>query len=399
MRYLTIILLALFSCSGGGKWVETRVTNPSFYETVPAEMDLDLMFVRVKINGKDYRFLFDSGAPFSISSEVAKAIGFRATGSSITSSSGLKKGRLKYGLLKKVQIGDITFNNVTSYVIDFKRSIILDCLNFDGIVGSNLMNTCVWQLDPQNREITFTNDIDKLDLDGSYTVPMKKVSGQRSPHIPIKFNDAEPGYALFDTGSSHFITITYESYLSAKNRGKTNGIDIVTGRGLGSSGIFGSDDTTQFEIKLPKVKIGEEVMENVVTDMSHTDKTKVGMQFVRGRVVTLDFPNKLFHIKPTPNANVSNALASFGLSVRPDDTGSLIIGMLFENSPASEANLKLNSKVKSIDDIDLTMPENKGCGVFFQARDKLHEQDSIKLVVEEAGNQREVVLAKRILLQ
>ncbi|MEP2772788.1 MAG: retropepsin-like aspartic protease [Fulvivirga sp.] len=393
--YAAVFLLA---CSGGNKWVETKASREEFVTTIPVDMNLELMFTEVVIEDKKYRFLIDTGAPFAISPEIAKAIGFKASGSNTTNSSGLKKGRLQYGKIKEARIGNMRFSNITTYVIDFKRSILLDCLDFDGIVGANLMNCCVWQINPIEKTVTFTNDINKLDhIDDAYSLNMKKVGGQKSPYIPIQFNEADPGHALFDTGSGHYFTITYTSYLAAKKDGRADDIEFVQGRGLGSAGVFGSDDTTQFEIKLNRVQIGKELLENIVTDMSHTDKTKVGMKFVKGRIVTLDFPGKRFFIKKTPTANLQNQLNTFGISIRPDEVGNMIIGSVYDNSPAAQKFIRPSNKILAIDDLEFTSAD-KSCDYFFLARQKLIEQNSIKLLLADKDGQREVTLQKSVLL-
>ncbi|MTI21813.1 hypothetical protein E1176_12345 [Fulvivirga sp. RKSG066] len=395
---ILLLLFALSACGAGSKWVETKIPQQLFLETIPVDMNVDLMFATVTIKGNNYRFLVDTGAPFSISAEVAKEIDFQPTGSSVTSSSGLRKGRLNHGKINEVNIGPISFKNVTSYVIDFKQSIILDCLGFDGIIGSNLMNSCVWQLDPVNEQIVITDDISRLESPLGQSISMKKVGGQQSPYIPVQINKGDVGYALFDTGSSHFITVTYKSYLSAKKKGKASAIEVLTGRGLGSSGIFGSDDTTQFEIKLNKVKIGKELMHNVVTDMSHTDKTKVGMKFVKGRIVTLDFPNSKFYISPTETANIPKNIKSFGLDIRPNKNNEMIIGSVFENSPAADAGIITDSRVLAVDNIDTDMENQDHCSLFFQVKDHLKNNDTVRITLEEFGKNRQVILQKRVLL-
>lgn len=56
------------------KWTDViryvKVAQNEFRETVDFKIQKDLIFVPVIIHGREYCFLFDSGAPFSISNQL-----------------------------------------------------------------------------------------------------------------------------------------------------------------------------------------------------------------------------------------------------------------------------------------------------------------------------------------
>ena len=64
-----ILLIILVGCSM--RWTEAiqmgGISQQEFEEVVDIEVTRGLIIVPVIINGETYRFLFDSGAPFSIS--------------------------------------------------------------------------------------------------------------------------------------------------------------------------------------------------------------------------------------------------------------------------------------------------------------------------------------------
>lgn len=68
----------IVSCST--KWTQAirlgEVAQNQFRETVDVEIRNGLIFIPVTMRGKEYRFLFDTGAPFSISNKLQNDYSF-----------------------------------------------------------------------------------------------------------------------------------------------------------------------------------------------------------------------------------------------------------------------------------------------------------------------------------
>jgi len=65
-----------------------------FHKTVQTEVKLGLIFVPVEIDGEIHRFLFDSGAPFSISQKLQDKMGREYPGKSIEFVRAVAEGNL-----------------------------------------------------------------------------------------------------------------------------------------------------------------------------------------------------------------------------------------------------------------------------------------------------------------
>ena len=62
---------------------------------VPFELSKNIPFVRVKIAGKEYNFMFDTGAPCVISTEIYEQLGLKKVAvSQITDSGGIKNKQI-----------------------------------------------------------------------------------------------------------------------------------------------------------------------------------------------------------------------------------------------------------------------------------------------------------------
>lgn len=401
MRITIIILFILSSFQvglGGTKYVKTKIDKKNFVETISVETRLNLMFTEVEIEGQKYRFLIDTGAPFSISPELAEKINFNLRGTDTMRSSNSKRGVHKWGIVKNIKIGSVGFSRITAFVIDFRKSKVLACLDFDGIIGSNLMNTCIWQFHHDERKVIFSDMLSKLSYTSSSPQGIRKVGKQKAPYVVCKVNNGSETSVLFDTGSGDFFDLKYSTYYSAKKAGKVDeNIEVVTGRGLGSSGIYGAVDTTKFMIKLPKLTIAGEEMEGVVTDMSITSKTKVGIRFAKGRILTFDFPESQLYIHELPSKNVEKEFKTFGFGLHPKKDV-IIIGSIWEESSAEEYNLPKYAEVIKLDNMNFTQQEDN-CKLTFGSSEIMRDKDIVNITVEIDGNQKEFKLEKRDLFQ
>lgn len=384
--------------SAGAKYYKTKIDQKNFIETISIETQLNLMFTMVEIDGKKYKFLIDTGAPFAISPELAAKIDFKLRGNDTMRSSNSKRGVQQWGVVKKVKIGNIGFSRITTFVIDFRKSDVLACLDFDGIIGSNLMNTCIWQFRHDEKKAIFTDDISRLKDRSVTPQKIKQVGRQKAPYVVCKVNKGDNTYVLFDTGSGDFFDLKYSIYNNAKKAGKLDPeIEVVTGRGLGASGIYGAIDTTKFMVKLPKLVIAGEEIERVVTDMSITSKSKVGIRFAKGRVLTFDFPNQQLYIHNLPNQNIERQFKNFGFSLYPDKEGT-IVGSIWHGSSAEEMAVPKYAKVLSLNKLDFISQKDK-CKLTFGASEILRDTDTIDLKVLVEGEEKDFKLTKRDLFE
>ena len=212
-----------------------------------------------------------------------------------------------------------------------------------------------------------------------------------------KVNQGNSAYLLFDTGSVDFFDLKYRSYYDAKKAGTLDeNIEVVTARGFGASGIYGAKDTTKFMVKLPKLKIAGYEMENVVADMSITSKSKVGIRFAKGRVLTFNFPKDELYIHDLANANIEKSFDSFGFDLFPKEN-STIVGAIWENSDAEEEELPKYSKVIKMNNV--VLDPNDNCQRIFNAIDIVRKEKVIDLTVKDENEEKSYKLEKRDLFK
>ena len=195
MLRLLIVLIGyfnLFGCSFSKKGVMDigEVKNQHFTEKVSFEEQLNLIILPVELNGKTYRFLFDTGAPNVISPELQQQWQFKKIAKNSIRDSQGKSKKVQYVKLDELRIGGVDFLNTAACVIDFKANPVLGCLELDGIIGSNLMQFCTWRVDYSNNELTITNQPELLPYSSTYSEYQFKTTSQHDIKIDYKTPNA-----------------------------------------------------------------------------------------------------------------------------------------------------------------------------------------------------------------
>ena len=247
MNRIYIYILALIStgliisgCSSskvyrlmsGGEIVESN-----YKVIVPFEMRLGLIIVKVTIEGNEYDFLFDTGAPNVVSLELAEKLQLKSAGKTFTRGSQGERHKIDYSNIDNLQIGGLNYQNTTAAIMDLTKAVAIECMDIDGILGANVMRNSIWQIDYQKQLMTITNSTDSLTFTNSLdTIPFTpKHTG--TPKIKVQIGDIIQSGVTLDTGSGGHIDLNYNTYKLAKKRNPK--MSSTSGQGHSSSGIYG----------------------------------------------------------------------------------------------------------------------------------------------------------------
>ena len=107
-----------------------------------------LVVIPVTINGKVYRFVFDTGAQTTVvSKELADNIGLEKQSSVNVSDAHSSSQRLSVGVIDSINLGNFCYNNVGTLINDFQKNAQFSCLKIDGILGMNIIKLNNWKVD------------------------------------------------------------------------------------------------------------------------------------------------------------------------------------------------------------------------------------------------------------
>ncbi|MCE7991690.1 MAG: clan AA aspartic protease [Roseivirga sp.] len=368
-----------------------------FVRTIDIRIEQNLMFTDVTIDGEVYNFLIDTGAPFVLSPKLAKKLDFRTSQTMTMGSSNAKKGKARVGTMKRdVEVGGLKFSNFKATVLDYNSNTqVIRCLAFDGIIGANFMSGAIWQIDYDRKKITITNSLKRLSgIDSSWSVKMETRGFNKSPYIPVKVNRGEAGRVLFDTGFAGFFDLTYNSYNKALKADKLDDrIRILEGRGTMSEGAFGALDTTGYFMQVPQIIIGREKVQKPEFRMAHTRKAKVGAEYLKGRLVTLDFPRKRFYVSEKEEKYSPINKKSFLFAATLDD-GTMKVSSVYGKLQQSQ-DLKIGDELLAIN--GQLLSEIGECDALIFVREQLALDKSLEISAKRGSREFNLLIHKSLI--
>jgi hypothetical protein len=332
-----------FSYNQGG----TQQVN--YYTQIPYENIQGKIIVTVKINGKSYRFLLDTGAPNIISSKLFKELQPSILTKQLISDQSSKKDSMTIVSLDELMLGDVTFNNIPSLVSD---NIISQCFELDGWIGSNMLRNSIIQFSSIDHTIILSDYKDKLLLDDKQSSKLELSQNQSLPYFEIKLKDKKSisQKVYFDSGDDALYTLSNKivHQLKKKNIGK------VTAEAYGNytMGILGNaKNSTQYRLNIPSININNALLQNVIVESTSHPYSRIGSKLLDYGVVTLDFKNKLFYFKPYQD---TTNLEEKKWSINPTfKDGKFVVGVIW-NEILLKDKVNIGDQILSIDGVDYT---------------------------------------------
>ncbi|MBX2949016.1 MAG: aspartyl protease family protein [Crocinitomicaceae bacterium] len=391
-RFLIFSLLLLTSCQQQliGLFQKGEYMRHNEVIEVPFTVENGLMIIPVDIEGETYRFLFDTGAPNVVSTELSERLKLKKSRSIKTVDSQGNESLLDYVKVQKINISGAAFVNTTAAVADLKQAEAIACLNIDGLIGANLMRKAFWQIDSQKNVIRIASDFDQLTRPvNGYVVPFTtEVTG--TPLIHLRMGHVDVKKLKMDTGSVGFLSTDSESYNGLKSENQI--LAERSSYGASSVGLFGtSENDTIRQVLVKELSMGNLSVAGQVIDMKRSKSSLLGMSFLRNYLVTIDWKNNLVYLYP--QGEFQNAYAeSFGISLFKEGD-KMVVSLIADGSSAQQQGIKVGDVVLRVNDVDVahtTLEEY--CKIIKLVRVK--EVETLQIVLDRNGGKDEYFLTK-----
>lgn len=182
-----------------------RVEQDAISFELPLETVGNMLFVEVELGGAPRRFLFDTGSPSMMSAQLAAALDLEVVDR--------RQGRDSHGAVVDTDVvqadltlGGTTIHKVPIFVTEFPKPA--QCL-FDGVLGSEVLPLCAWQIDLPDGVLRCSSDLARLDhVDQAKRLPLHDFGYPHAPILDIRFAEQATSKALFDTGSPEYLAIS-----------------------------------------------------------------------------------------------------------------------------------------------------------------------------------------------
>lgn len=270
--------------------------------SLPFSVENNSIYILCKVNETDsLKVLFDTGANGSVINKSSlHKVKLIVSGKSINEGSN-GQNEVEISTKNDVFLGNIHRKNVSFAIIDFEDE------TFDGIIGTDLMNGYIIQIDYHKKSINFFDKNDNNFTYKGYT-KLKLYSDDFYPtYVKSKViiaNKKYKGFFGLDTGADDALTIT--SPFAKKNDFINKTIQVGTSTSQGSDG-------SEYEmpiVLLPEIEFAEKHLYRIPTALSNATegidaKEKlagfVGNGFLSKFNIILDYDNRNIYFKLNNN--------------------------------------------------------------------------------------------------
>ncbi len=373
---LVLILALSFSCKnsevlfGQGRIISSSDDPISLDITI----ERNLIIVPVEIDGKSYRFLFDSGAPLVVSKELSESLGMKVLKRSNVRDSQGKINKQNYVRIESLSMGGEEFQGFTAIEADLRFSPLLRCMNFDGVLGANLMQYRYWEINSADSTLIMSKSKAHWNWQGktTYRIPFTTKT-TRTPVLRLPINGLKVSGITFDTGSS--------GVLSLPKKVK-EGLDpdslVFDQAGYLSGGLFGSTLDSSEEHML-SFDFPDTNFYFPVEFESTKRAGLLGMNFLKHFRVFIDWPAKEIGLQ-SPRPFVANAIWPLG----PYFDQGIIVGS--RNSLIAEQNIagiELGDTIIACNGVDYSNADRDDfCRILEQFS---QEQEQLKIEIKGKG--------------
>lgn len=371
---------------------QETISPNSFKQEIPFRYEQGFILIDVLIGSKVYNFIFDTGASTFLDDDIVKYINYEKIGIQKHKGTSGKKKTLKVVKLDSLRIGDIRFSSIVAGITDLDPLKRKSCLDFDGIIGANVMNKAVWQIDYSRKIITLTDSKDSLLQSSDAKRFDFSATGKGTPMLGLSINGQYIGKGKFDTGSSGGIDLPEKDIVAI---GATNA--FIVKHGL-SSGLFADRLESSKTTLVSNFKIGSNFeMENtLVTFNKILPYAIIGNKFLRNYVVTIDWRYQEITLSSFKPAKEMERL-TFGFTPNFKN-GIIVIGTIYENSSAYLEGLKVNDQIVQINALDFRNTTHEDYCKLLK-NDSLKNSLELKITVKRDDQEIKRTLVKKDLIK
>ncbi|WP_159584893.1 aspartyl protease family protein [Marinoscillum sp. 108] len=364
--------------------------------SIPFELFGDHMLIKVSVdNSEPLDFIFDTGSGLTvIDSDVAE--GLKLSGKKIK----MNEATTTVELIKHNEIEIDGFpmeKNIKVYATDLDHLEISLGRDIDGIVGYDLMHHHTIRINYENK----TMDIYEHGKGPKSGDAVPFVLNTSIPTISGKvvLNNKEPHTGTFFIMSGAGTTLDFNSPYAQK-------YDVIHKTGKHYSYVvkgITEEETLHYEGHVLSLSFGNQVIKDLPIGISQANHGIQASPEVSGIIgnkilsmynITIDVPSKMLYFEKNANFGQKLSVNCSGIDLQlTPDKKRVLIHQVFEDSPASDAGIKLNDELITINDksvAEFDLPDIK---------DLLKKEgETVNLVIKQDGQEKSVSLTLRSLI-
>ncbi len=359
MRSCMILAFAGVSCIAGPRLFaqnpdlnQGAALQGNYYTVIPYSEIKGKIIVDVELQGRKRKFIWDTGAPVSLSDSLSKELGLVTQATINVADQSGAKDSIRIVKVPELSIGGVTFAGVPA-LVPRETTMIFACFGVDGMIGSNLLRNSVVQFDSRNKQIILASDAKRLSLNRKQALPMQLTPVQSNPFIKILLKKGKEDVSdniLLDSGADDFYEMSMSAYKYFAGRGA---IIAVTAEGYGSyaGGLHGiAAAQQQYTLAIPELLLGKMTFTQTRATTTYSEESRIGSELFDYGKVTLNYKDKLFYFESYDNAGSRDVYHKLW-PVQPVMAGEkIVVGIVWDKELAGKVNT--GDEILSFGDID-----------------------------------------------
>lgn len=341
-----IVLIAQICFSQNVNFDNGNILDKKYFEEIQYETVYEKIIIPVTINGKDYRFLLDTGAPNIISKKISQELNLNASKSINVGDANNLVQNIQAVEIPEIKIGNLNFNNQVALVYDLENHNLLSCFKIDGFIGSNLLRNSILKINKSQQKIIITNQIKSLNLKVKPS-KVKLFGSQKAPYIKFDFlgknKEKASDMVLFDTGMDGLYDMSNRAFTAFENQN----IFEIKGKseGLSSIGLFGSGKPSLQKLFLVEnAFLNNKSIKNLYADTTDDTNSRIGLEFLNYGDITIDFKNKNFYFESNDTIILENKVPKYATTVVNDK---YVVGLVWDKNLINQ--ISFGDEIISID--------------------------------------------------
>lgn len=322
------------------------IPEKKYFEEITYELVNGKIIIPVVINGKNYRFILDTGAPNVISKEILAQLNSKQLDSiNISDANNLIK-EVQVTEIPSLKIGNLNFENQVALVYDFENHNLLSCYKIDGFIGSNLFKNSSIKISQKNQKMYITDNVKNLKPQKK-PIKMKLIGSQKAPYVEFNFvgknKEKASDMVLIDTGMEGDYDMSnrafkiFEEYKIFETIAKTTGVH--------STGLFGvGEPKEQRLLRVEKAILNSVLISNLIIETTDDNNSRIGLEFLNHGDLILDFNKKNAYFELNDSVIFENKVPKYNATIIENK---YVIGMVWDENLAKK--ISFGDEIISVD--------------------------------------------------
>ena len=369
---LTLILFLLFpfllNAQDKFSFNVGEIEQEKYHTTFDFENINGTIVIDVLINNCIKKFILDTGAPTSISSELLSELKYETIvkNNKTTDSNGVSSA-FDIIQIDEFSVGGVKFLN--TYALKITDNSYFKCFNVEGIIGSNSLRNSVIEFDFKAKKITIYESFKSL---GYGEIEGNELILDELQSTPILKTKMHMGYlifneeVIFDSGDNGFYSISMKSLnqiftlinekkipKELQNLNQSDLLSIIASSNGGfNMSIFGNENTnTHYKFKIQNFAFGFSKFDNIIATSTYGNNSRIGSEILNFGKVILDYKSLKYYFLEYDNQKVIDVNHKFKSIYPSFENDKLIVGIIWDDNLKDK--IKVGDQILKINNIEL----------------------------------------------